>query len=48
MSEDIGGFLPLPKYIPKSYLKLSYPLLGDDKIFFEFNRLHVKNFPVMK
>ena len=48
MSEDIGGFLPLPKYIPKNCLKLSYPLHGDDKIFFEFNRLHVKKFPVMK
>ena len=48
MSEDIGGFLPLPKYIPKIYLKLSYPLHAGDKIFFEFNRLHVKKFPVMK
>ena len=28
MSEDIGGFLPLPKNIPKNYLKLSYPVHG--------------------
>ena len=44
MSEDIGGFLPLPKNIPKNYLKLSYPVHGNDKILLEFNRLHVKKY----
>ena len=33
MSEDIGGFLPLPKNIPKNYLQLSYPVHGNDKVF---------------
>ena len=32
MSEDIGGFLPLPKNIPKNYLQLSYPVHGNDKV----------------
>ena len=44
MSEDIVGFLPLPKNIPKIYLKLSYPLHGIDKVLVEFNRLHVKKY----
>ena len=48
MSEDVGGFLPLPKNIPKNYLKLSYPVHNNDKILVGFNRLHVKNFIVMK
>ena len=48
MSEDIGGFLPLPKNIPKNYLKLSYPVHGNDKVLEKFNRLHVKNITVMK
>ena len=30
MSEDNGGFLPHPKNIPKSYLKLSYPVHSND------------------
>ena len=42
MSEVIGRFLPLPKNIPINYLKLSYPVHGNDKIFVQFNRLHVK------
>ena len=42
MSKDIRGFLPLPKNIPKNYLKLSYPVQNNDKILVEFNRLHVK------
>ena len=41
MSEDIGQFLPLPKNIPKNYLKLSYPVHGNDKAFVKFDRLHV-------
>ena len=44
MSEDVGGFLSLPKNIPKSYLKLSYPLHGNDKVLVEFNKLHVKKY----
>ena len=48
LSEDIGGFLPLPKNIPISYFKLSYPLHGNDKVLVEFNRLHVENVTVMK
>ena len=44
MSEDIGIFLPLPKIIPKNYLKLSYPVHGNDKILVKFNRLHVKKY----
>ena len=42
MSEDIGGFLPLPKNIPKNYLKLSYPVHSNDKGLLGFDRLHVK------
>ena len=41
MSEDDGGFLPLPKNILKNYLKLSYPVRGNDKVWEKFNRLHV-------
>ena len=48
MSEDIGGFLPLPKNIPKNCLKLSYPVQGNDKILVRFNRLVVKNITVQK
>ena len=48
MSEDIGGFLPLPKNIPKNYLRLSYPIHGNDKILVEFNRLHVKKYYTYK
>ena len=44
MSEDIGGFLPLSKNIPKNYPKLSYPVHGNDKILVRFNRLHVKKY----
>ena len=44
MSEDIGGFLPLPKNIPKNYLKLSYPVHSNDQVFVQFNRLHVKRY----
>ena len=44
MSEDIGGFLPLPKDIPKNYLKLSYPIHGNDKILVQFDKLHVKKY----
>ena len=44
MSEDIGEFLPLPKNIPKNYLKLSYPVHNNDKVLVEFNRLHVKKY----
>ena len=44
MSEDIGGFLPLPKNIPKNYLKLSYPVHNNDRVLVEFNRLHVKKY----
>ena len=44
LSEDIGGFLPLPKNIPKNYLKLSYPVHGNDKVLVVFNRLHVKKY----
>ena len=44
MSEDIGQFLPLPKNIPKNYLKLSYPVHGNDKILLKFKRLHVKKY----
>ena len=44
MLEDIGGFLPLPKNIPKNYLKLSYPVHDNDKILVGFNRLHVKKY----
>jgi hypothetical protein len=42
MSEDIGGFLPLPKNIPKNYLQLSYPEHGNDKVLVGFDRLYVK------
>ena len=44
MSEDIGGFLPLPKNIPKNYLRLFYPVHGNDKILVGFNILHVKKY----
>ena len=44
MSEDIGGFLPLPKNIPKYYLKLFYPVHGNDKILVGFDKLHVKKY----
>ena len=44
MSEDIWGFLPLPKIIPKNYLKLSYPVHKNDKILVGFNRLHVTKY----
>ena len=44
MSEDIGGFLPLPKNIPKNYLKLPYPVHNNDKVLVEFDRLHVKKY----
>ena len=44
MSEDIRGFLTLPKNIPISYHKLSYPLHGNDKVLVEFNKLHVKKY----
>ena len=44
LSEDIGGFLPLPKNIPISYPKLSYPLHGNDKVLVESNRLHVEKY----
>ena len=44
MSEEIGGFLPLPKNIPKNYLKLSSPVHGNDKVLVGFNRLHVKKY----
>ena len=44
MSEDIGGFLPLPKNIPKNYLKLPYPVHGNDELLEGFNRLHVKKY----
>ena len=48
MSEDVGGFLPLPKNIPKNYLKLFYPVHNNDKILVGFNRMHLKNITVMK
>ena len=48
MSENIIGFLPLPKTIPKNYLKLSYPVHNNDKILVGFNRLHVQKYTVMK
>ena len=44
MSEDIGGFLPLPKNIPKNYLQLSYPVHGNDKVLLGFNRLYLKKY----
>ena len=44
MSEDIGGFLPLPKNIPKNYLKLSYPVHGNDKVLVKINWLYVKKY----
>ena len=46
MSEDNGGFLPLPKNIPKNDLKLFYPVHGNDKVLEKFNRLHVKKYAV--
>ena len=48
MSEDIGGFLPLPKNIPKIYPKLSYQVHINNKILVGFNRLHVQKYTVMK
>ena len=44
MSEDIGGFLPLPKNIPKNYLKLSYPVHNNDKVLVIFDKLHVEKY----
>ena len=44
MSKDIGGFLPLPKNIPKNYLKLSHPVNGIDKVLVQFNSLHAKKY----
>ena len=44
MSEDNRGVLPLPKNIPKNYLKLFYPVHGNDKVLVKFNRLHVKKY----
>ena len=44
MSEDIGGFLHLPKSIPKNYLKLPYPVHGNDKVMVAFNKLQVKKY----
>ena len=44
MSEDVGRFVPLPKNIPRNYLKLSYPVHNNDKILVGFNRLHVKKY----
>ena len=44
MLEDNEGFLPLPKNIPKNYLKLSYPVNGNYKVLVWFNRLHVKKY----
>ena len=44
MSEDIRGFLLLPKNIPKNYLKLSYPVHGNDKILVGFDKLHVRKY----
>jgi len=44
MSEDIGGVLPLPKIIPKNYLKLSYPVHNNDKVLVKFNRLQVEKY----
>ena len=44
MSENNGGFLPLTKNIPKNYLKLSYPVDGNDKVLVKFKRLHAKKY----
>ena len=44
MSEDNGGFLLLPKNIPKNYLNLFYPVHGNDKVLVKNNRLHVKKY----
>ena len=44
MSEDIGQFLHLPKNIPKNYLKLSYPVLNNDKVLVGFDMLQVKKY----
>ena len=44
MSEDIGGFLPLPKNIPKNYSKLSYPVHGNDKLLVGFDKLQVEKY----
>ena len=48
LSEDIEGFLPLPKNIPKIYPKLSYQVHINNKILVGFNRLHVQKYTVMK
>ena len=48
MSEDNRGVLPLPKNIPKNYLKLFYPVHGNDKILVKFNKLPVKYITDMK
>ena len=43
MSEDIGGFSPLPKNIPKNYLRFVYPVHDIYKTsivkFFDFTSL---------
>ena len=44
MSENIVGFLPLPKTIPKNYLKLSYPVHGNDIVLVQFHKLHIKKY----
>ena len=44
MSKDIRGFLPLPKNIPKNYLKLSYPVHKNDQVLVGFNRLYVRKY----
>ena len=46
MSENIVGFLPLPKTIPKNYLELAYPVHGTDIVLVQFHML--KNITVMK
>ena len=48
LSEDIGGFLPLPKNIPKNCLQLSYPVHGNDKILILNNILQVKKYYIFK
>ena len=48
MSEDIGGFLPLPKNIPKNYLQLSYPVHGNDKVFQDLIYCMLKNIKIIE
>ena len=48
MSEDIGAFLPLSKNIPKNYLKLSYPVHGNDNYWKNLIDCMLKNITVMK